>query len=410
MKRSVAFRRIAAERQHVVDPRVTQAVEDALQVVDGRVDAGQVRHRLDVELTADPRHELDRSGSHRAPCAVRHRDECRLQLAQMRDRLEELAHAVVGLRREELEGEDRLAATFKDGVETHGEHHATVRQMLAAYASAVGGDDPLANLAVGEPAHTRRPGPDGRSCRVRAASLNHHDLWTLRGVSSTPVIPPQILGCDAAGEVDGYGGDPPEGAPAIGARVVVYPITTCGHCAACLSDDPLACRSFRMLSEPPLSGALAEYVEIPSENLIPIPDQVSFADAACLPTAYLTAYRALFTRAGLHPGMSVLVQGASGGVATACILLARLAGITVFATSRDEAKRALAVDLGAEAAFPLERETTRAVDRSHRRRRRGRGGRHRRRADLGPQPQSRQTGRGRGRPRCHRRRRTRPRS
>jgi NADPH:quinone reductase-like Zn-dependent oxidoreductase len=232
--------------------------------------------------------------------------------------------------------------------------------MLAAYASALGGDDPLANLAVGE-MPTPSPRPGWALVKVRAASLNHHDLWTLRGVSSTPVTPPQVLGCDAAGDVAGYGGDPPEGAPPLGTRVVVYPITTCGHCVACLSDEPLACRSFRMLSEPPLSGALAEYVEIPSENLVPIPDQVSYADAACLPTAYLTAYRALFTRAALRPGMSVLVQGASGGVATACILLSRLAGITVYATSRDEAKRALAVDLGAEAAFPLERETTRAV-------------------------------------------------
>ena len=232
--------------------------------------------------------------------------------------------------------------------------------MLAAYASAVGGDDPLANLTVGE-LPKPEPKPGWALVKVRAASLNHHDLWTLRGVSSAPVTPPQILGCDAAGEVAAYGGDAPAGAPALGSRVVVYPITSCGHCAACLSDEPLACRDFRMLSEAPLAGGLAEYVEIPSENLVPLPEPVSFADAACLPTAYLTAYRALFTRAALRPGMSVLVQGASGGVATACILLCRLAGITVYATSRDEAKRALAVDLGAEAAFPLERETTRAI-------------------------------------------------
>jgi NADPH:quinone reductase-like Zn-dependent oxidoreductase len=232
--------------------------------------------------------------------------------------------------------------------------------MLAAYASAVGGDDPLANLTVGElPAPSPRPG--WAVVKVRAASLNHHDIWTLRGVSSSPVTPPQILGCDAAGEVESYGGETPEGAPAIGARVVVHPVVTCGHCAACLSDEPLGCRSFHMLSEAPLAGALAEYVEIPATNLIPLPDQVSFADAACLPTAYLTAYRALFVRAALRPGTSVLVQGASGGVATATILLARLAGITVYATSRDEVKRALAVDLGAEAAFPVARETARAV-------------------------------------------------
>jgi NADPH:quinone reductase-like Zn-dependent oxidoreductase len=232
--------------------------------------------------------------------------------------------------------------------------------MLAAYASAVGGDAPLANLTVGDlPAPEPRPG--WALVKVRAASLNHHDLWTLRGVSSAPVTPPQILGCDAAGEVVSYGGEPGAGAPAVGSRVVVYPITTCGQCAACLADEPLACRAFRMLSEPPLAGGFAEYVEIPATNLVPLPDPVSFADAACLPTAYLTAYRALFVRAALRPGMSVLVQGASGGVATACILLCRLAGITVFATSRDEAKRAFAVDLGAEAAYPLERETARAV-------------------------------------------------
>jgi NADPH:quinone reductase-like Zn-dependent oxidoreductase len=232
--------------------------------------------------------------------------------------------------------------------------------MLAAYASAVGGDDPLANLTVGE-LPTPVPRPGWALVKVRAASLNHHDLWTLRGVSSSPVTPPQILGCDAAGEVVSYGGEQPDGAPAIGARVVVYPIVTCGQCPACLADEPLGCRSFRMLSEGTLAGALAEYVEIPSANVIPLPEQVSFADAACLPTAYLTAYRALFVRAALRPGMSVLVQGASGGVATATILLARLAGITVYATSRDEAKRAMAVDLGAEAAFPVERETARAV-------------------------------------------------
>jgi NADPH:quinone reductase-like Zn-dependent oxidoreductase len=232
--------------------------------------------------------------------------------------------------------------------------------MLAAYASAVGGDNPLANLTVGE-LSAPVPRPGWALVRVRAATLNHHDLWTLRGVSSSPVTPPQILGCDAAGEVEAYGGETPEGAPARGARVVVYPIVTCGHCAACLADEPLGCRSFRMLSEGALAGSLAEYVEIPATNLVPLPDQVSFPDAACLPTAYLTAYRALFVRASLKPGMSVLVQGASGGVATAVILLARLAGITVYATSRDEAKRALAVDLGAEAAFPVARETARAV-------------------------------------------------
>jgi len=232
--------------------------------------------------------------------------------------------------------------------------------MFAVYAARVGGDDPLANLETGDrPAP--EPEPGWAVVRVRAASLNHHDLWTLRGVSSAPITPPQILGCDCAGTVEGYGAAPPPGAPDPGARVVVYPIVACGHCAACLSDDPLGCRSFRMLSEPPLAGGFAELVAIPAVNLIPLPEHVGFKEAACLPTAYLTAYRALFVRAALRPGMTVLVQGATGGVATACILLARLAGVTVYATSRNEEKRRFAVDLGAEAAFPVAKETAREV-------------------------------------------------
>jgi NADPH:quinone reductase-like Zn-dependent oxidoreductase len=232
--------------------------------------------------------------------------------------------------------------------------------MLAVYAARVGGDDPLANLEVGDlPAPTPEPG--WALVRVRAASLNHHDVWTLRGVSSAQVTPPQILGCDAAGTVEGYGGSPAEGALAPGTRVVVYPVTPCGRCASCLADEPLSCRSFRMLSEPPLAGGLAESVVIPAQNLVPLPDQVGFPEAACLPTAYLTAYRALFARAALRPGMNVLIQGATGGVATACILLARLAGVTVYATSRDEAKRKFALDIGAEAVFPIAKETAREV-------------------------------------------------
>jgi NADPH:quinone reductase-like Zn-dependent oxidoreductase len=232
--------------------------------------------------------------------------------------------------------------------------------VLAAYAAGVGWDDPLANLAVGDqPAPVPRPG--WATVRVCAASLNHHDLWTLRGVSTRPVVPPQILGCDAAGTVAAYGGDVPPGAPPVGARVVVHAPVTCGQCAACHGGDELSCRAPLMLSEPPLPGTLAEYVATPAANLIPLPDGVEYAVAACLPTAYLTGYHALFARARLAPGMSLLVHGAGGGLPSAAILLARLGGITVFATSRDEAKRRFAMDLGATAVFAPERETARAL-------------------------------------------------
>jgi NADPH:quinone reductase-like Zn-dependent oxidoreductase len=232
--------------------------------------------------------------------------------------------------------------------------------MLAAYAARTGGDDPLANVEVGE-----RPLPEPRPgwvlVRVAAASLNHHDLWTLRGVSSGPVETPQILGCDAAGTVERYGGEPPAGAPAPGSRVVVHAVIPCGGCAGCAEGDPVSCRRPGVLSESPLPGTLAEFVAVPAANLVPLPDAVGFAEAACLPTAYLTAYHMLFTSARLRPGDAVLVQGGSGGLATAAILLARAAGIRVLATSRSEDKRALCRELGAEDAYPVERETARRV-------------------------------------------------
>jgi NADPH:quinone reductase-like Zn-dependent oxidoreductase len=96
---------------------------------------------------------------------------------------------------------------------------------------------------------------------------------------------------------------------------------------------------------------MAERVTVPRRNLVPKPAALSFEQAACLPTAYLTAYRMLFGRAGLQPGATVLVQGAGGGVATALILLGRAAGYRVWATSRSEAKRARAIELGADRAF-----------------------------------------------------------
>jgi NADPH:quinone reductase-like Zn-dependent oxidoreductase len=231
----------------------------------------------------------------------------------------------------------------------------------AVVAARLGGDDPLANLDIAD-VPDPAPQPGWAVVRVVTAALNHHDVWTLRGVSAAPVEPMQVLGCDAAGTVDSYAdGTQLDGWPAPGTRVVVFPVVTCGRCPACLTDDPDSCRQLRTLSEPPLPGTFAERVAVPAANLIPLPDSVDFAAAACLPTAYLTAYRMLFHRARLEPGMSVLVQGAGGGVASAAIILARLAGCTVYATSRDEAKRQFALDLGAEDVFPSERQSARAI-------------------------------------------------
>lgn len=232
--------------------------------------------------------------------------------------------------------------------------------MLAAYVSTLENDDPLRNLAVGE-----RPEPEPRPgwslVRVEAASLNHHDIWSLRGRSSQPVRPPQVLGCDASGVVVAHGQGETGDAPGVGEAVVVHSVVSCGRCPACRDGQELLCRRLALLSEGDNPGTLAELVAVPTANLIPRPPGLDAVAAACLPTTYLTAYRMLFSRAGLRPGMSVLVQGASGGVATAALVLARATGLRALATSRDESKRALALELGAVAAFAPDREALGAV-------------------------------------------------
>src|SRR6266581_1913159 len=166
--------------------------------------------------------------------------------------------------------------------------------MFAVIAARIDADDPLSGLETGE-----RPDPrpkDGwTTVTVKATALNHHDVWSLRGVGLPADRLPMILGCDAAG--------------------------------------------------------FAEEVAVPRRNLVPKPAALSFEEAACLPTAYLTAYRMLFEKAGVEPGATLLVQGAGGGVATALIVLGRAAGYRIWATSRTETKRERALKLGADQVF-----------------------------------------------------------
>jgi NADPH:quinone reductase-like Zn-dependent oxidoreductase len=205
--------------------------------------------------------------------------------------------------------------------------------VLSVYAAHINREDPLSGLVVGE--LDAPPVPDGwTTVEVRAASLNHHDLWSLRGVGLPADRLPMILGCDAAG-IDADGNE-----------VVVHSVVTDD---AWRGDETLDPR--RSILSERYAGTFAERVAVPRRNLVPKPPELSFAEAACLPTAWLTAYRMLFTRAGVVPGMTLLVQGAGGGVATALIVLARAAGLRVWATSRSQDKRARAVTLGADAAF-----------------------------------------------------------
>jgi NADPH:quinone reductase-like Zn-dependent oxidoreductase len=169
---------------------------------------------------------------------------------------------------------------------------------------------------------------------VKAASLNHHDLWSLRGVGLKQEALPMVLGCDAAGlDEDGN-------------EVVVHAVISD---PAWSGDETLDPR--RSLLSERHQGTFADRVVVPRANLVPKPASLGFAEAACLPTAWLTAYRMLYTQGGLKPGDTVLVQGAGGGVATALIALARAGGLKVLATSRDESKRQRALELGAHEVY-----------------------------------------------------------
>jgi NADPH:quinone reductase-like Zn-dependent oxidoreductase len=205
--------------------------------------------------------------------------------------------------------------------------------MLAAYAARIDADDPLTGLEIGEQPEPKVPDGWAR-VRMKAASLNHHDLWSLRGVGLPADRLPMILGCDAAGVDED------------GREVVVHSLIGDPDYRGDETLDPR-----RSLLSERFQGTFADEVVVPRRNLVAKPAGFSWAEAACLPTAWLTAYRMLFTKSGLQPGQTMLVQGASGGVSTALVQLGRAAGMTVWVTGRSEEKRALAERLGAHATF-----------------------------------------------------------
>jgi NADPH:quinone reductase-like Zn-dependent oxidoreductase len=216
--------------------------------------------------------------------------------------------------------------------------------MFSVYAESTHPDSPLDGLVLGD-----RPDPevpDGwTTVTVKAASLNHHDVWSLRGVGLPDERLPMILGCDAAG-IDEDGNE-----------VLVHAVISD---PSWLGDETLDPK--RSLLSEVHPGTLAERVAVPRRNVVPKPASLSFEEAACLPTAWLTAYRMLFTQGGLKPGDSVLVQGAGGGVATALISLAAAAGLRTYATSRDETKRKKALELGASDVFETGARLPQRVD------------------------------------------------
>ncbi|MET7397327.1 zinc-binding dehydrogenase [Dactylosporangium sp. NPDC005572] len=201
--------------------------------------------------------------------------------------------------------------------------------MRAAYLVEPDADRPAEAIRVGDldPA----PAPDGWvEVDVRAGALNMHDIWTLRGANKGTGTRPHVIGSDAAG----VAGD---------RDVIVYPVVP-------RKPDGRIVEHAVLLPDAG-HGVLAERIAVPPGHLVAKPGHLSWSEAAALPTAWLTAYRMLFTKARLEPGHVVLVQGAGGGVATAAIGLAAAAGATVVVTSRSPGKRERALALGATAAI-----------------------------------------------------------
>lgn len=215
--------------------------------------------------------------------------------------------------------------------------------MLAAFAHGIDAQNPLSVLTVGE----IEPPPvphDWVNVTVRAASLNHHDVWALRGQALTADRAPMILGTDAVGVTDD------------GREVLVY---------AVIADPRFADETIdpgRSILSEVYPGTLAERVRVPARNLVEKPASLSWEEAACLPTAFLTAYRMLTTRGDVQEGQTVLVQGAGGGVATAAIILAQALGARVWVTSRDPEKREWARSIGADQTFDVGARLPERVD------------------------------------------------
>ena len=222
--------------------------------------------------------------------------------------------------------------------------------MFAVYATHAAPDDPLAALRIGE-----QPDPDIPEGWVRVkishASLNRHDIFTLQGISGHPegITYPIILGNDAAGSLD-------DGTP-----VVIYPMMGSDDWRGDETLDP----KWHIPSEF-IHGTFADYTVMPKRNAITLPKSLSPLHASVLGTAWLTAYRALFTKSGLQAGDTVLIQGATGGMATALIQLGRAAGFEIWTTSRSEEGRAQAKAVGAHQAFrsnePLPRKVPAVID------------------------------------------------
>ena len=188
-------------------------------------------------------------------------------------------------------------------------------------------------------------GADEVLIRVRACALNHLDIWTRQGMPGVTVSFPHILGCDIAGEVEKIG--PEVKTVRAGTRAVVSPGISCGRCKWCESGWDSLCSDYKILGFQ-IDGGYAEFVKVPTRNLIPIANQYSWEEWAACPLVFLTAWHMLVTRAQLKEGESVLIHAAGSGVGSAAIQLAKMIGAKVITTVGSDEKEKMARKLGAD--------------------------------------------------------------
>jgi len=217
--------------------------------------------------------------------------------------------------------------------------------MMAVTIRAHGGPEQLQFVDVPGPAE---PGPRDVVVALKAAALNHLDLFVLAGMPGLALDFPHVMGADGAGVVEAVGGDVTELKP--GDHVVLNPGLSCRTCATCYAGEHSMCPTYHLLGEH-VNGTFAEAIRVPAENAVPIPARVPWADAAAFPLVFLTAWRMLVTRAAPRPGETVLIWGIGGGVAQAALQIAKLRGARVLVTSSSDAKLERARALGADAAI-----------------------------------------------------------
>jgi len=202
-----------------------------------------------------------------------------------------------------------------------------------------GGPDVLQYEDVPDP----RPREDQVLVRVKACALNHLDLWVRKGLPGVKL--PHINGSDVAGEIVEVGSY--VASVTAGMRVLLAPMTFCNHCAQCTSGLQSFCREFSVLGYLN-DGGNAELIAVPEVNVVPIPENLSYDQAASIPLVFVTAWHMLITRANVKGGDTVLVLGGGSGVGSAAIQIAKMLGATVIATAGDEAKLQKSRELGAD--------------------------------------------------------------